>query len=395
VSISYWLDESQILKSTSSKKYDYVVIGAGIAGLSTAYWLEKKSPNSKIAVIDKFSLAYGASGRNAGFVTCGSALHFNQLNEKFGLTKAQEIWKFSEINRELLLEEIIQDQTKSVDYKSTGSCTVIPDGSYSERFELILKSMQQSNIAVDMIDAWTLQKEYAVKSSAGAIEYKYDGVIHPVKLLKQIQIKLKNTDFIFGQEVFKIQSGDNEVLVATQKQVYQAAKTFVCLNGFVSQLLPEFNEIIKPQRGQIIMTKAIPQMIKGPCYLTQHLCYFRQLPTGEILIGGFRNHDAENENTAHDQTTEKIQSALENFVKTYFANTANIEINYRWSGIMGFSPDEQMVVGELPQRKNIHIMAGCSGHGMGLSFHAAKKMVDNSFGEKLPSHLDMARLKMI
>jgi gamma-glutamylputrescine oxidase len=172
VSISYWLDESQISKKP--KNYDYLIIGAGIAGLSTAYWLEKKSPQSKIGIIDKFSLAYGASGRNAGFVTCGSALHFNKLEESFGLTKAQEIWQFSEENRELLLKEIIQDQTNQVDYKTTGSCTVIPDQLHSERFEKIFQTMKSAGIAVEMVDAKTLHKEYAVKSSAGAIEYTND-----------------------------------------------------------------------------------------------------------------------------------------------------------------------------------------------------------------------------
>lgn len=391
MSISYWLDESQISKNT--KNYDYLIIGAGIAGLSTAYWLEKKSPNAKIAVIDKFSLAYGASGRNAGFVTCGSALHFSKLHDKFGQAKAQEIWQFSEKNRELLLNEIIQDDADNVDYKTTGSCTVIPDQTHIEKFEKILKMMKYSHIDVDLIDTETLQKEYAVKTSAGAIEYKHDGVIHPVKLLKQIQSKLKSTDFIFGEEVFHIQSNENFAEVKTQKGTYQSAKVFVCLNGFVSQLMPEFNNIIKPQRGQIIVTERVPKMIKGPCYLTQHLCYFRQLNTGELLIGGFRNHDTENENTAHEQATEKIQSALEDFAKTYFERTANIQINYRWSGIMGFSPDEQMIIGEHPQRKNIHIMAGCSGHGMGLSFHAAQKLVEGSFGKQIPSYLDITRLK--
>ena len=393
MSISYWLDESQSLKKNPEKTYDYLIIGAGIAGLSTAYWLEKKFPNAKIAVIDKATLGFGASGRNAGFLTCGSALHFHKLDQIFGQKKAQEIWQFSEANHQLLLTEIIQDQSDQVDYKKTGSCTVIPDSNSIEKFEKIFSSMKASNIAVDMMDAATLQKQYAVKSSAGAIEYQHDGAIHPVKLLKLIQSKLKNTDFIFGEEVFNIQSGANTAQVKTQKQIYQAEKLFVCLNGFVGQVLPELSQNIKPQRGQIIMTESMPQMIKGPCYLTQHLCYFRQLSSGEILIGGFRNHDPENENTAHDQATEKIQSALENFAKTFFDNTSNIKIKYRWSGIMGFTADEQMIIGEHPEKENIHLMAGCSGHGMGLSFHAAKKMVGHAFGEKLPEFFDIKRLK--
>lgn len=386
---SYWLKDLKNLSTNSQNQiYDYIVIGAGIAGLSTAYWLEKKSPNSKIAVIDRLSVAAGASGRNAGFVTCGSALHFNKLIEKFGLEKAQEIWKFSEMNRELLLKEIIQENGDQVDYKHTGSCTVVPDDSQLSKFENLHKLMNQSGIDAQMIDEGTLHKNYAVKSSAGAIEYKHDGVIHPVKLLNLMASKLNNTDFILDEEVLRIDSD----IVVTSKNTYKAEKTFVCLNGFVSQLLPKLKGIIKPQRGQIILTEPRPQMIKGPCYLTQHLCYFRQLKTGEILIGGFRNKDPENENTMVDQITDNIQMALEDFARTYFENASSIKINYRWSGIMGFSPDEQMMIGEC--QKNIYLMAGCSGHGMGLSFHASLKMVENSFGEKLPDHLDISRFSL-
>lgn len=389
MSTSYWLNALQRLnKNSGNQKYDYIVVGAGIAGLSTAYWLEKKSPNSKIAIIDKNSMASGASGRNAGFVTCGSALHFNKLIEKFGLDQASEIWKFSEMNRELLLKEIIQDEASKVDYKTTGSCTVIPDHSHLEKFENLLNKMKSVGIDAALMDAQILHEQYAVKTSSGAIEYKHDGVIHPVKLMNLMASKLKNTDFIFDEEVLEVHSSK----VRTAKQTYQSGKTFICLNGFVSRLFPDLKGFIKPQRGQIILTEPLPEMIKGPCYLTQHLCYFRQLKTGEILIGGFRNKDPENENTMIDQTTDLIQSALEDFARSYFKNASDIQINYRWSGIMGFSPDEQMMIGEY--KKDIYLMAGCSGHGMGLSFHAAKKMVENSIGEKLPDHLDIARFSL-
>ena len=126
--------------------------------------------------------------------------------------------------------------------------------------------------------------------------------------------------------------------------------------------------------------------------MTKHLCYFRQLPSGELLVGGFRNHDLEAENTALDEATEKIQAALTDFTTSYFQNSEKVKIQYRWSGIMGFSKDEQMLIGELPERKNLFIMAGCSGHGMGLSFNCARVMVENAFGKEVPSHLKLSRI---
>lgn len=389
MSISYWLNESTQKphrKNNTSNVYDYLVIGAGIAGLSTAYWLEKKFPQSQIAVLDKSTIGFGASGRNAGFMTCGSVLHFQKMHQQWGLSTAQSIWTFSEKNHQLLFEEIIQNDFKSVDYLKTGSCTVIPTDSDPEKFRSILNTMKNVGINVEMLTAMDLKKDYAVQSSEGGIEYRHDGVVHPIKLLDQIRKRLKSTDFILNEEVLSLQGGSNTI-VTTSKNTYSGGRIFVCLNGYSGQLLPELALSVKPQRGQIIVTEPQAPMIKGPCYLTQHLCYFRQLPTGEILIGGFRNRDPENENTAQDQITEKIQNALEDFAQHYFLSAQNMKVKYRWSGIMGFTTDEQMMIGEHPQKKNIHLMAGCAGHGMGLSFHAAQNMVN----ESVPSYFDIRR----
>lgn len=388
MTISYWLDES----FSSKKQYDAIIIGAGIAGLSAAYWLEKNSPHLKIAVIDKHYLGAGASGRNAGFVTCGSSEHFNKLHKQFGLEKAVEIWKFSEQNRELLKSEIIGEDLSSVDYFHTGSCTVAPGAEDWQRYQGVYNTMKEAGIDVELIDENYLASHYGVRNFSGAIQYVHDGIIHPVKLLNKIKSKLKNTEFFFGEEVFELKESHGTVQIKTQKQQLSAGKLFVCLNGYIPFLFSEFKEIIKPQRGQVVVTEPLPAFVKGPCYLTKHLCYFRQLPTGELLAGGFRNHDIEAENTAFDEATAKIQRALTEFVQNYFQNTQDVKINYRWSGIMGFSDDAQMIIGKHPQYNNIHLMAGCSGHGMGLSFNSARVMVENSLGKELPNHLNINRI---
>lgn len=390
MTISYWLDQSTL----TNKNYDVLIIGAGIAGLSTAYWLEKTQPSIKIALVDRHDLGAGASGRNAGFVTCGSAEHFAKLHTQFGLTKATEIWNFSEQNRELIKNEIIQGDEASVDYFNTGSCTVAPSPDDWARYQDIYKTMLGVGIDVELIDEAYLASHYGVNNFQGAIQYKHDGLIHPVKLLKKIQQKLKRTEFVFSEEIFQIQNQGSEVFLKTQKQNFSAQKVFVCLNGYTSTLFPEFKSLVLPQRGQVLVTEALPQFVKGPCYLTKHLCYFRQLPTGELLVGGFRNRDIEAENTAYDEATPKIQEALTDFVQNYFKNTKEVKINYRWSGVMGFTPDSQMILGAHPNYQNVFLMAGCSGHGMGLSFNAARTLVMSVQGEKTPEHLKIERFKL-
>ncbi len=396
MTLSYWLDPAANISSddlADGNLFDVIIIGAGIAGLSTAFWLEQKDPQLKIVVIDQGGLGNGASGRNAGFITCGSAEHFYKLTVQFGLKKATEIWKFSELNRELLRTHIFGDDFNSVDFVPTGSCTVAATDSDWSRYQELAQTMLSAGIAVSLIDEKYLQQNYAVRNFAGAIQYAHDGVVHPLKLLKKIKSKLNNTKFIFNSKIisWSDQSGTCTIQLATHN--ISASKLIFCLNGFTENLLPEIKHLVKPQRGQIILTEPLKKFIHAPCYLTQHLCYFRQLATGELLVGGFRNHDLEAENTNLDQVTDKIQQALEDFTKSYFKELVQVKINYRWSGIMGFTPDNQMIIGKLPEKQNAYTMAGCSGHGMGLSFHAARVLIDSIYDGKIPEHLDIQRFK--
>ncbi|MCB0385454.1 MAG: FAD-dependent oxidoreductase, partial [Bdellovibrionales bacterium] len=104
MSISYWLDHSADQKEQT---FDVIIVGAGIAGASAAYWLKQEEPDCRVALLEKSEIAGGASGRNAGFVTCGSVEHFNRLVERWGEDTAHQIWNFSEVNLELLKQHII------------------------------------------------------------------------------------------------------------------------------------------------------------------------------------------------------------------------------------------------------------------------------------------------
>ncbi|MEK6626274.1 MAG: FAD-binding oxidoreductase, partial [Bdellovibrionota bacterium] len=85
MSVSYWMDGA--LQSKRVNK-DVVIIGGGIAGLSTAYWLAREDSSLKMAVVEKHHFGDGATGRNAGFITCGSVEHFNRLVSKHGAKEA-------------------------------------------------------------------------------------------------------------------------------------------------------------------------------------------------------------------------------------------------------------------------------------------------------------------
>lgn len=66
------------------KRYDYVVIGAGIIGLTIALELKRRYPDAAVAVTEKESdAAFHASGRNSGVLHAGFYYTANSLKARF------------------------------------------------------------------------------------------------------------------------------------------------------------------------------------------------------------------------------------------------------------------------------------------------------------------------
>ena len=385
MSISFWLDQKN---KTRERECDFLIVGSGIAGLSLAYWLEQLHPTARILILERHTLGFGASSRNGGFVTCGSIEHFARLKERHGFELAIQIWKFSDQNRELLKEHIIQDQGATVQFSQPGIATLAHDAKQADRFNQTAHEMTNAGIAVAPLSGLDIQNQYHLNGYHSGILFQNDGQIHPALLLQQLHKKI-SAELIENEELFHF--AEDGTAITPHYQI-KPKHTFLTLNAYLSLIAPEFSQLVVPQRGQVLVTAPIALRLRGPAYLTHHLAYLRQLPGGELLLGGFRTTAAATEETFSDGITPEIQSPLQNYIHTHFGPT---EITHRWSGTMGFTPDHQMIIGLHPTRPHLSLMAGCSGHGMGLSFHAAKVLAESYSGKAVPAHLDIRRFETV
>src|SRR5262249_53164093 len=73
---------------------DVCIIGAGLAGLTTAREVARRGWT--VAVLETNRIAWSASGRNPGFVVPGFGADVRQMVERTGLAHAKAPWKLSE-----------------------------------------------------------------------------------------------------------------------------------------------------------------------------------------------------------------------------------------------------------------------------------------------------------
>lgn len=388
MSTSYWLDRSP---TKEKRTYDVIIVGAGISGLSTAYWINKEDPSLKVAIIEKSRLSYGASGRNAGFITCGSVEHFNRMINKHGLKQATEIWKFSETNLRLLQEEIIQDSAEALEFEKNGAYSLAAQENEFEELKEVAKIMTGLDIKTEIFDADQIRERVGAVNFVGGIKYLDDASVNPVKLVNAIYSKV-NVDLIEQTEAIKIEeSSEGTRILKTDNGDFEAPMILMNLNGYSANLHPYFADKIFATRAQCLMFEKVPRFMEGPCYANFYLDYFRQIPSGELLIGGFRQIEKETEVGYSDHITEPIQNALHNFVKTHLPQYKDAKVTHRWSGIMGFSKDGEPMIGSIPDDPQVFFAGGYTGHGIGLAFHTAKCLVDLVFGREIPSWISARR----
>ena len=393
MTVSIWQDK-KISENYPDKQFDIIIIGGGIAGLSCAYWLLKEDQDLQIALVEKNEVGDGATGRNAGFITCGSVEHFNRLLSKHGETEALEIWKFSETNLALLKEEIIRDKEIELDFEHKGSFSL---ASGPEEFNELKKSyelMQKLGIHVEILEEHDIKNRLGAEQFVGGIKYCDDASIHPMKLLNEIKRRClldSHLHLLENHEVYALETSGDEKIVRTKKGELKAPIVVMATNGYSPLIHPYFKDKIFPTRGQILATSPVESFMEGPCYANFVLDYFRQLPSGEMVIGGFRQLQKDAEIGYSDETSDAIQTALEDFLRRHIPNVSKAKITHRWTGIMGFSVDGQPMVGAIPGDEQIFFVGGFTAHGLGLAFHSGKCLSDAMFDRSIPNFLSARR----
>jgi glycine/D-amino acid oxidase-like deaminating enzyme len=387
MSVSYWMQN----QNQNKVECDVAIVGGGISGLSAAYWMSKIFPQWKIVLVEKGQLGSGATGRNAGFITGGSVEHFNRMVEIKGRELALKIWHFSEENHRLLKQELLNGNENKVLYDDNGSFSLAGEQTELDELEESARLMKECDIEVSIFSKQKLSEKIDVANFAGGILYHQDGSIHPLKLLSLLKQKLNRVEFLENEEVHAIEEANGKVELHGPRHLIKAEACILAGNGHLPLMNPFFSDKIVPTRGQVLATAPVDSFVRIPCYANFVLDYFRQLPTGELIIGGFRQLQKDTEVGYSDETNPIIQEALSDFIAKHLPRAKEAKVTHRWSGIMGFSQDGLPMIGSLASSPQVFYLGGHTAHGLGMAFHCAKVLACALNGKEIPHFLSGRR----
>jgi len=183
---------------------DYVIIGGGIVGVSTAWQLQKKYPDSSVWLLEKEpQLAGHQTGHNSGVIHAGVYYAPGSLKAKFCKAGAAATMQFCRDN--------------DIPYEQCGKLLVATNDVEHERMLALFERAKENGLDVELIDSQELRRKEPNIEGVGAILVKSSGIVDYRKICARMaeQFKQLGGDIRLNARVTKLSESSDSIVIET------------------------------------------------------------------------------------------------------------------------------------------------------------------------------------
>ncbi|OYT70498.1 MAG: hypothetical protein CFK52_10940 [Chloracidobacterium sp. CP2_5A] len=354
-------------RPSPNRVFDCLIVGSGMVGASVAYALAQEKPAWKLAVADRRQVGGGATGRNAGFLLAGTAEHYAVSVAERGRATAREVFAVTVASHRRIRDFLARHPAASCDYWPCGSLTLAGTPDEAETLAQSAALLREDGFDVTFIPHDPLGRGFRA-----AIRNAHDAGVHPVKLIRAL-LAASGAAVFEHWPITGVEAAGNALLARSARGELRAERILLALNGEAGGFDGFFADKVFPVRGQILVTAPYARrLLSEVVYANQGYEYFRQLPDRRFLFGGGRRAFAKTEIGADETPTAAVQGFLEAFRDRHFPELADLPIERRWAGTMGFTRDGLPLMGRLPGRAPAWFSIACHGHGLGFGLEAGR-----------------------
>lgn len=330
-------------------KTDVLVIGAGIAGILTAYMLKQKGRD--VVLIDAAEIASGNTKNTTAKITSQHDLIYSKLITEFGEEKARQYAKANELAIKKY-KEIIEDKRIECDFEEK------PAYVYSLNEVDVLKEEVEAAKKLG-IDAEFVQEANLPFKIKGAVKFNNQAQFNPLKFLKGISNELviyENTRALEIKENLVVTSGGNitanNIVVATHYPIMNA---------------PGYYFMKMHQERSYVLALENTSEIDGMYIDLNKEGYSFRTYNNLLLLGGISHRTGENEDGGSYDELRKVAKRLYSKAKE----------KYYWSAQDCMTIDGIPYIGRYSsETPNIYVATGFNKWGMTSSMVSAMIISD-------------------
>lgn len=384
MTVSLWQDTASWPGKVEHQQVtaDICIVGAGVVGSMLAKLFGEAGKS--VVVLEAHQVASGASGRNAGHCVGGLRTNYHQAIERWGHDRARDFRRYLIESRDLVWDYC---QRYDVPFERNGSRYLSADEAEAAQIRASALALQADGEDVEYSDGDPWDRGFA-----GTLFQAGDIGLQPYLLVTHLMAD-SGALVIENSEVRAIEQRGDKVILRSKRATVECGQAILATNAYSRILHPYFRDKVFPTRAQAYATEpSSERLFDGPTGTEDGFEYFRQLPDGRFLIGGYRDRFIEEEVGFADETTPHLQAGLESWVAARFPEVARLKITHRWAGIMGFTSDSLPLVGTLPDMPKVAFAVGFNGGGMSMGPATARLTADYVLTGAKPDPLHVDRL---
>src|ERR671912_1498783 len=384
---------NNIPSSEGGEPVDVVVIGGGIAGLTTAYLVSKSG--KKVVVIEDGYIGSGETSRTTAHITHALDDRYYNLEKRHGLNGAHVAADShtAAINR---IESIVREENIDCDFERLDGFLFLDPSDKKESLDKELEATHRVGInTTGIVEKAPLQSF----NTGPCIRFPNQAQFQPLKYLRGLYYAIiRNEGQIFTEtHVQEINSDSIKTIDYTLKARNIVIATNAPIIDKTSKIYDKQNAFRTYVIGARIRKGAVPTALywdtgnQNSENLVAPYHYVRIQKRDDdddnddknydlLIIGG---EDHQTGNFSSDDDIEKRYSRLESWAKDRFPIEA---IEYRWSGQVMEPQDSVAFIGHNPgdNRNNIYIATGDSGNGITHGTIAGILLTDLILGKSNP-----------
>jgi glycine/D-amino acid oxidase-like deaminating enzyme len=352
---------------------EVVVVGAGMTGASVAYRLALAG--MRPLVIEAGAPASGASGRNAGMALAGLGGHFPRATALAKAAGARSIADYTCRSLDIL-EQLHHELPGGIAWRRSGSLDLATDAAQAAHVRRMADLQAVEGLDVRFVGRDELADLAPSVDPAAVVAAKWtprDGTLDPFRLVYGLleAALARGAQVVTGVRVERllVRSG-RAAGVATTAGDISAGAVVLAVNAWTPSLVPHLAGALTPIREHVCVTEQLEPGLLGPGFETNQCNeYWRQMPGGEIVIGGYTAAD---EGMGIGRYRMEVHPAvpprLAELLGRIHPRLADARFLRCWSGLLDFATLEVPMAGPLPASDGTGVpggflVAGLTGHG--------------------------------
>lgn len=345
-------------------KAEVCVIGGGLAGLTTALELSRRE--KKVILLEAKRLAWGASGRNGGFVSNGFAEGIENVQKRVGLDGARALYSLSRHGTEYVRREIAAgDPTLKMgegwmvalrhpDNGELRSYCDMMQRDYGEDFQFLSAGQTREKL-----------------NSARYFESKYDASalhFHPLRYALMLARKGETGGAVLHENspalsvqkqgsVWCVRGADGEVI---------AQHVVHCVSSLDRKIHVPTGRAVLPVATYVAVTEPLKQdAVRTSAAISDTRRagnYYRLIDEGRLLWGG--------RITTQVSEPSRLAAQMKGDMLSTYPQLDNPHINYSWAGLMGYALHKMPLIGR--DKEGQWFATAFGGHGMNTTAMAGR-----------------------